>query len=104
MLVLFSRAFFIFIFLALCGVTGVPAPLVCHITSHITRVSHHVTSQDGSLRKKEVLDNTGDAMVLSDAGGKEIAVLEIPARCVKMITGVVYTHTHTHTHGYFCVS
>lgn len=39
-----------------------------------------VTSQDGSLRKKEVLDNTGDVMILSDAAGKEIAALEIPTR------------------------
>eukprot|EP00903_Cladosiphon_okamuranus_P006717 g6555.t1 len=36
-------------------------------------------NQDGSLRKKEVLDNTGDFAILSDAGGKEIAALEILA-------------------------
>lgn len=50
-------------------------------------------SQDGSLRRKEVLDNTGDVMVLSDAAGKEIAVLEIPARYMRF----------TRTHGFFCL-
>ncbi|CAM9952253.1 unnamed protein product [Pylaiella littoralis] len=35
-------------------------------------------NQDGSLRRKEVMDNTGDALVLSDPLGKEISVLEVP--------------------------
>ncbi|CAM9467935.1 unnamed protein product [Ectocarpus sp. 6 AP-2014] len=35
-------------------------------------------NQDGSLRRKEVMENSGETLVLSDAKGNEVAVLEVP--------------------------
>ena len=39
-----------------------------------------LANQDGSLRRKEVLNDDGESVVLTDPQGKEVAVLDIPGQ------------------------